>query len=95
MPQSAERDARQSSLSLSDRVRPEWRGIKAYFSSDTSSYCKARGRIQLSFLQQIHRRVATRLGSRVSERDQWHGFTLKAMDGSSVHLMDTVVRVGR
>lgn len=58
-------------------------------SSDTSSYCKARCRLQLSFLQQIHQRVITHLNSRIGVRDQWNGFTLKAMDGSSVQLMDT------
>lgn len=58
-------------------------------SSDTSSYCKARGRLRLSFLQQIHQRVINHLRSRIGSRDQWNGFTLKAMDGSSVQLMDT------
>lgn len=58
-------------------------------SSDTSSYCKARGRLRLSFLQQIHQRVIAHLHSRIGSRDQWNGFTLKAMDGSSVQLMDT------
>lgn len=58
-------------------------------SSDTSSYCKARGRLEIDFLQQIHQRVISCLGGRVGTRDQWRGFTLKAMDGSSVQLMDT------
>lgn len=58
-------------------------------SSDTSSYCKARCRLQLSFIQQIHQRIINHLGGRIDTRDQWRGFTLKAMDGSSVQLMDT------
>lgn len=58
-------------------------------SSDTSSYCKARGRLEISFLQAIHLRVCQHLGRRVARESQWHGFTLKAMDGSSVQLMDT------
>lgn len=58
-------------------------------SSDTSSYCKARSRLSLSFLQTVHQRICQRLGSRVSRENQWQGFTLMAMDGSSVHLMDT------
>jgi len=58
-------------------------------SSDTSSYCKARCRLRLSFLQQIHRRIIAHLSGRIGSRDQWNGFTLKAMDGSSVQLMDT------
>lgn len=58
-------------------------------SSDTSSYCKARSRLRLSFLQQIHQRVIHHLRGRINHRDQWNGLTLKAMDGSSVQLMDT------
>jgi hypothetical protein len=45
--------------------------------------------LQLSFLQQIHQRVIAHLTKRIGSRDQWNGFTLKAMDGSSVQLMDT------
>ena len=41
------------------------------------------------FLEQIHSRALNRLGRHVVSRDQWHGFNLKAMDGSSVQLMDT------
>jgi hypothetical protein len=58
-------------------------------SSCTSSYCQARQRIQVDFLKQIHDRIITRLGCHVNTRNQWQGFTLKAMDGSSVQLMDT------
>ena len=58
-------------------------------SSGTSSYCRARGRIDLPFLHAIHLQVCQHLGSRVTRENQWHGFTLKAMDGSSVQLMDT------
>jgi len=58
-------------------------------SSDTSSYCKARGRTSLEFLQNIHRRIRLHLASRVAGRDMWNGFSLKAVDGSSVQLMDT------
>lgn len=58
-------------------------------SSDTSSYCKARARIRLSFLKSIHRKVLSALASRIQEEDRWHGFELKAIDGSSLQLMDT------
>lgn len=57
--------------------------------SCTSSYCQARQRLQLDFLKQIHARIVTRLSCHVNARNQWQGFTLKAMDGSSVQLMDT------
>jgi Transposase DDE domain len=58
-------------------------------SSDTSSYCKARCRLSLSFIQAVHQRICGHLSSRVTTENQWCGFTLMAMDGSSVHLMDT------
>ena len=58
-------------------------------SSDTSSYCKARGRMEISFLKEIHHRICRHLGSRVAGRDCWNGLNLMAIDGSSVQLMDT------
>ena len=58
-------------------------------SSDTSSYCKARSRLSMDFLKAVHQRLRSHLSSRVTGANQWHGFTLMAMDGSSVHLMDT------
>ncbi|MBK1884834.1 IS4 family transposase, partial [Luteolibacter pohnpeiensis] len=58
-------------------------------SSDTSSYCKARGRLNIHFLNAIHQRLRSHLSSRITSENQWHGLTLMAMDGSSVHFMDT------
>ena len=58
-------------------------------SSDTSSYCKARCRLSLAFIKAVHQRICGQLSSRVGGENQWRGFTLMAMDGSSVHLMDT------
>jgi hypothetical protein len=58
-------------------------------SSDTSSYCKARERVSLPFLDAIHQRIRQYLASRVTDDNRWMGFNLKAMDGSSVQLMDT------
>jgi hypothetical protein len=58
-------------------------------SSDTSSYCKARARMSLDFLKDIHCRICRHLCSRVAGRDTWNGLNLKAVDGSSVQLMDT------
>lgn len=58
-------------------------------SSGNSSYCQARQRIKMSFLKQIHDRVVMSLERGVSRRDLWQDFNLKAMDGSSVQLMDT------
>ena len=58
-------------------------------SSDTSSYCSARQRLKLDFLLAIHRRILHHLEPRIHEASQWRGFNLKAMDGSSIQLMDT------
>lgn len=57
--------------------------------SDTSSYCQARGRMELEFLEQISGRVGDMLGSRVTQPERWNGLVLKAIDGSSMQLMDT------
>lgn len=58
-------------------------------SFDTSSYCKARQRLPDSFLDQIHQRVETFAEARVEDHQLWHGHRLKAIDGTSVKLMDT------
>lgn len=58
-------------------------------SRDTSSYCKARLRLSDAFLNEVSRRVGEVLGQRERDRDRWHGFTLKAVDGTTVKLADT------
>ncbi|MEM9079770.1 MAG: IS4 family transposase [Verrucomicrobiota bacterium] len=58
-------------------------------SHGTSSYCKARTRIRLSFLKAVHRKILKVLSQRVQEADLWKGFEIKAIDGSSMQLMDT------
>lgn len=58
-------------------------------SFDTSSYCKARQRLPDSFLDQIHQRVETFVEARVEDHQLWQGHRLKAIDGTSVKLMDT------
>lgn len=57
--------------------------------SNTSSYCQARKRLKLSFLKNIHRRISKKLNDSIQPLDQWQGYNLKAMDGSSIQLMDT------
>lgn len=56
---------------------------------DTSSYCQARLRLEEGFLEQIASRVSHTLAAGVRSEDRWAGMVLKAMDGSSVQLMDT------
>lgn len=55
----------------------------------TSGYCMARTRMCDDFLSSISRRIATSLAQRIRPQDRWHDLILKAIDGSSVQLMDT------
>ena len=57
---------------------------------DTSAYCKARKKLSLDFLKAVFDRVNTRLEALVTDDDLWNGLMLKAIDGSSVQLMDTI-----
>ncbi len=56
---------------------------------DTSSYCQARRRLDVRFLDSILERINSSLIQSTAERDLWHGLRLKAIDGSSVQLHDT------
>lgn len=58
-------------------------------SSNTTSYCNARQRLPESFLTAIADKTLEPLNSRIIERDRWRGHTLKAIDGSSLQLLDT------
>ncbi len=56
---------------------------------NTSGYCQARLRLCGDFLEQISARVCRTLDMRASDTGLWQGLTLKAIDGTSVQLMDT------
>jgi hypothetical protein len=56
---------------------------------DTSGYCKARGRLPDEFLEQIHQRIESFAEARVEGHHLWHGLRIKAIDGTSVKLIDT------
>jgi hypothetical protein len=58
-------------------------------SGGTSAYCRARQRLSPAFLDQIHRKVLDVTRQRTRLEDRWNGLTLKAIDGSSVQLLDT------
>lgn len=58
-------------------------------SSDTSSYCKARCRLSDAFLGEVAQRVGESLARGQQKADLWHGFTLKAVDGTTAKLADT------
>lgn len=55
----------------------------------TGAYCRARSRISGDFLREVTCRVNDTMGNALRSEDKWNGFTLKAIDGSSVKLMDT------
>ena len=59
-------------------------------SSDTGAYCKARKRISMRFLKGIASHLSDLMTRRIRPEDLWHGFVLKAIDGTSVKLMDTL-----
>jgi len=58
-------------------------------SGDTGGYCQARARIDSDFLSAIHDRVRACLARAVRASDLWLGHVVKAVDGSSVQLLDT------
>jgi hypothetical protein len=56
---------------------------------DTSSYCQARMRLSIDFLVGVLARVDRFLRRGIRTEDLWNGLVLKAIDGTSVQLMDT------
>ena len=58
-------------------------------SGGNGGFCRARLRIRVGFLERIAYRVLHTLRRAMTEVDYWHGFEVKAIDGSSVQLMDT------
>ena len=55
----------------------------------TGAFCRARSRMSEEFIGKCSRRVDAAMAGAVRDEDRWQGFTLKAIDGSSVKLMDT------
>ena len=58
-------------------------------SSATGAYCAARNRLPGEFIGQIQHRITGAMRARRRTMDLWRGMVLKAVDGSSVQLMDT------
>jgi len=56
---------------------------------DTSGYCKARKRLPVEFLDAVRGKIETHGEARVEDHHLWYGHRLKAIDGTSVKLMDT------
>jgi hypothetical protein len=56
---------------------------------DTSGYCRARVRLKEKFLRQVSAEVSQSLRRAIRPEDLWQGMVLKAIDGSSVQLIDT------
>lgn len=55
----------------------------------TGGFCQARKRVRLDFLHSILARIGESLRRSIRPEDLWHGRVVKAVDGSSVQLMDT------
>lgn len=58
-------------------------------SAQTKAYCESRKRLPKSFIKQANDHVLKKLDSSILPRDLWQGLQLKAIDGSSMQLMDT------
>ena len=58
-------------------------------SSNTAAYCKARNAMPPEFLEEINAMVCGGMKRRVRGTERWNGLLLKAIDGSSVKLLDT------
>ena len=58
-------------------------------SSQTKAYCAARRRLPKHFIQQANEHVLEKLNSSILSQDRWQSLQLKAIDGSSMQLMDT------
>lgn len=56
---------------------------------DTSGYCRARVRLKEKFLRQVSAEVSESLRRAIRPEDLWQGMVLKAIDGSSVQLIET------
>lgn len=58
-------------------------------SFNTAAYCKARARLPLCFLESLLDKIKTVQERQLSSWQLWRGLTLKAVDGTSVKLLDT------
>ena len=58
-------------------------------SSESTAYCKARKRLPLKDLNEIHKSVIEKVQARVREPQRWKGHDIKVMDGTGITLADT------
>lgn len=59
------------------------------FSSDTSAYSQARGRLPEAALEPVVRQSGARLEEQLQPQDRWEGHRVKLLDGSSGQMCDT------
>lgn len=64
-------------------------------SNNSASYCDARKRLSMNFLDKVHRLVESYTAARINASDLWYGFRLKAIDGTSFQLLDTPENQGK
>ncbi len=58
-------------------------------SSETTSYCTARGKAQIEDLNKIHEAVASKIQGHVREPQRWKGHDIQVIDGTGIALEDT------
>jgi hypothetical protein len=75
-------------------VRRKFPHAEDSMSPCTSAYCKARARIPLDAMDQIHSHLVDRLQSRIPEADLWHGRYVRLVDGTGVSMPDTPANQG-
>ncbi len=56
---------------------------------DTSAFCRARGRLSYRFLDVVEAHSLSYSEARIEPHHLWYGHRLKAIDGTSVKLLDT------
>ena len=58
-------------------------------SSETTSYCSARGKVKIEDLNEIHEAVALKIQGNVRDQQRWKGHDIKVIDGTGIALEDT------
>jgi len=80
------REAVRKVMALGRRAAPQADGS---ISQANTAYCKARARIPIPVLDDIHTHLVNRLLTRIPSAELWHGRHVRIVDGSSVSMPDT------
>lgn len=85
-PQGSCREALRKVMALERRAAPK---NETKMSKATTGYCKARAKIPIAVLDEIHDHLADRLHTRIPLAELWHGRHVRIVDGSSLSMPDT------